>query len=99
MSVEIKLSFEQIMDLVKQLPDEEQVMLLSELKDHLEEKGLVKWNDGEDGRLNYLLARSIKNQSKKELLAPLLDEDEEFSDEEEIEMTDEEFIKAVKEMS
>ncbi len=100
MSFEITLNFDQILELVKQLPDEEQVQLLSEIKDLLENKGLVKWNEEEDGKRAYLLARSMKNEHYKKPLASLLnEEDEEFSEEEEIEMTDEELIKAVKEMS
>ena len=100
--LEINLSFKQILDLLGRLTDEQKVVVWNALKIDLEDKGLVTWAKGERGVMDIdKLAKSNEKKYKKPevTIEMIRDWESDLPEEDEKEMTDEEFLKAVEEMS
>ncbi|HFA49896.1 MAG TPA: hypothetical protein ENJ95_12885 [Bacteroidetes bacterium] len=82
----VHFDFDEIFELVGQLSDEKKEKLCRLLKEELEKKGLIKW-------LELANAKTVL-----ELQEPM-EWEKDLPEEDEKEMTDEEYMKAINEMS
>jgi hypothetical protein len=101
--LELNLNFNQILNLLGQLTDEQKIEIWKALKIDLEKKGVLKWAKNEKGGMLNLPI--ISKEQEKKYKNPLVtidmmrDWESDLPEEDEQEMTDEEYLKAIEEMS